>query len=77
MHRLQLVSYNVGSIGGSADTTSMQVFLNALRASRYDVALVQEHKIPESARRTKIKGAFHLGFIAVLSCNGSGKAKGT
>jgi exonuclease III len=76
MHRLQLVSYNVGSIGGSADTTSMQVFLNALRASRYDVALVQEHKIPESARRTKIKEAFHLGFIAVLSCNSSGKAKG-
>ena len=76
MHRLQLVSYNVGSIGGDTDSTSMRVFLAGLRASRYDVALVQEHKIPEKHRRAKIKEAFSLGFLAVLSCNGSGKARG-
>ena len=76
MHRLQLVSYNVGSIGGETDSTSMRVFLAALKASRYDVALVQEHKIPESRRQKKIKEAFNLGFLAVLSCNGRNAAKG-
>ena len=76
VHRLQIVSYNVGSIGGDTDSTSMRVFLAALRASRYDVALVQEHKIPEKQRRAKIREAFSLGFLAVLSCNGKGKAKG-
>ena len=76
VHRLQLVSYNVGSIGGKTDSTSMQVFLNALRASRYDIALVQEHKIPEGERKKRIREAFSLGFLAVLSSNSKGKAKG-
>ena len=76
VHRLQLVSYNVGSIGGKTDSTSMRVFLDALRASRFDVALVQEHKIPEKERRKRIREAHSLGFLAVLSCNSSGKAKG-
>ena len=76
MHHLQLVSYNVGSIGGTANSTSMRVFLDALRASRYDIALVQEHRIPEKLRAEKIKEAFSLGFLAVLSCHGKGDAKG-